>query len=392
MVMVVGLSGNEAVAFACKQSRVDVVAAYPITPQTIVVERFSEYAADGEVHTEFVNVESEHSAMSACIGSSLAGARVFTATCSQGLALMHELLYIASALRCPIVMMVANRALSAPINIHGDHSDTMGSRDCGWIQIFAENPQEAYDFTVQAFKIAEDQEVSLPVMVNLEGFTTSHCVERVEVLEDFEVQNFLEVRKPLYTLDPDKPTTFGPLCLPDFYFEFKKQQEDAMRRSLPKIKEVFKSYRSVSGRSYGSIEAYELKDAEVALVCMGSASGTVKAVVDQMRGKGVKAGLLKVIVYRPFPVEEVMEALKNVRAIAILDKALSPGAVGGPLFTDIATALYRVKERPVLQAVVYGLGGRDLTLADVEDVVNKALEASKKGFVEEYVHFVGVRE
>lgn len=392
MVMVVGLSGNEAVAFACKQSRVDVVAAYPITPQTIVVERFSEYVANGEVHTEFINVESEHSAMSACIGASLAGARVFTATCSQGLALMHELLYIASALRCPIVMMVSNRALSAPINIHGDHSDSMGSRDCGWIQIFTENPQEAYDATIQAFKIAEDKEVLLPVTINLDGFITSHCVERVEALEDFDVQNFLKTRSPLYTLNPDKPMTFGPLCLPDFYFEFKRQQEDAMGRALPKIKEVFKAYESISGRGYEPLKAYRLKDAEVALVCMGSASGTVKVVIDRMRSRGVKAGLLKIMVYRPFPVEEVVEALRNVKALAILDRALSPGAVGGPLFTDVAAALYRLKERPLLQNIVYGLGGRDLTPANIEEIVNKVLEISKTGVVKEYIHFVGVRE
>ena len=281
----IGLTGDEAVAHAAKQSKVDIVAAYPITPQTIIVERFSKYVADGEVHTGYVCVESEHSALSACIGASLTGARVFTATSSQGLALMHEMMYIASGLRCPIVMGVANRALSAPINIHGDHSDMMGSRDSGWIQIYVENAQEAYDWTIQAFKIAEDNNVQLPVSVNLDGFIITHCMEGVDVVDDVVVAKFLQTRTPLFKLDPEKPITVGALCFTDYYYEFKRQQVEALTNVRPVLNRVAKEYKGVSSRSYGVLDTYGMDDAEAAVLCLGSTAGTAREVAYKLRGQ-----------------------------------------------------------------------------------------------------------
>ncbi|MEM3153583.1 MAG: pyruvate ferredoxin oxidoreductase, partial [Candidatus Bathyarchaeia archaeon] len=316
------LNGDEAVAYAVKQSDVDVVAAYPITPQTIIVERFSEYVANGEVETAFVCTESEHSALTACLAASLTGARTFTASASAGLALMHEMLFVTSGCRAPVVMAIANRALSAPINIHGDQSDTMAQRDSGWIQIYAENAQEVYDSVIQAFRIAEHPDVLLPAMVCLDGFQLSHSVENVNVLPDEVVKKFVGVRKfPLVLthegrmaplkLDPENPMTMGPLAFPNYYFEFKRQQEEAMKNALRVIREVHDEYAKISGRSYGDglLDPYFLEDAEMAIVCLGSTAGTVKTVADDLRTEGIKAGLLRIRTFRPLPVDGIKRAL-----------------------------------------------------------------------------------
>jgi len=389
---VVGMTGDEAVAYAVKQSKTDIVAAYPITPQTIMVERFSQYVADGEVQTGFVCVESEHSAMSACVGASLTGARVFTATASQGLALMHEILYIASGMRCPIVMGVANRALSAPINIHADHSDMMGSRDSGWVQIYAENAQEAYDWTIMAFKIAEDKNIQLPLAVNLDGFIISHSMEGVDVLEDQAVDKFLQTRKPLFTLDPEKPITIGALCFTDYYFEFKKQQVEAMKNVSGILDRVCKTYKDMAGRNYGILEAFGMEDAEAAIICLGSTAGTATEVARELRSNGKKVGVIKLWLYRPFPTGEISSALENVKALAVFDRAISFGAPYGALCSDVVSTLHALKESPKIFNVIYGLGGRDIQPSEIESVFNQALEIANTGVVKEKTMFLGVRE
>lgn len=392
MAKIVGLAGDEAVAYAVKQCNVDVVAAYPITPQTIIVELFSRYVHDGEVNSEYICVESEHSAMSACVGSSLTGARVFTATASQGLALMHEMLYIASGLRCPIVMAVANRTLSAPINIHGDHSDMMGSRDCGWIQIYVENAQEAYDWTIQAFKIAEDMDILLPVSVNLDGFILSHSLEGVKTLEDEEVMRFLPPRKSVYSIDPEKPITVGALCLTDYYFEFKRQQEEAMRNVSRIVKKVNEEYEALTGEEYGTLETFEIEDADVGILCLGSTAGTARQVARKLREQGKKVGVIKLWLYRPFPTEEIVAAIENLKALVVLDRACSFGAPYGALCSDTVSALHQFDKKLNISNMVYGLGGRDITPSNVESMFNEALEIAKTGVVKEPIKFVGVRE
>lgn len=387
-----GMSGNEAVAYATKQANVDVVAAYPITPQTIMVERFSEYVANGEVDAEFVCVESEHSAMSASVGASLTGARVMTSTASQGLALMHEVMYLASGLRCPIVMMVANRALSAPINIHGDHSDMMGSRDCGWIQIYVENPQEAYDWTLQALKIAEDPEVSLPATVNIDGFTVSHAMEDLNLLSDDQVSGFLPRRKPVYKVEPEKPLTVGALAMPDYYYEVKRQQEEAMRQVPHVLNKVTKEYETVSHRKYGMIETFEMDDAEIAILCLGSTAGTARTVARQLREKGRKVGVVKLWLYRPFPQEELISVICNLKALAVVERAISFGAPYGALCSDVASILQDCEGRPKIFDVVCGLGGRDISPEDIRRVFDEADQVAKTGIVRDRLKFIGVRE
>ncbi|MEM2921401.1 MAG: pyruvate ferredoxin oxidoreductase [Candidatus Bathyarchaeia archaeon] len=388
----VGYNGNEAVAFAVKQCNVGVVAAYPITPQTIIVEALSQYVADGDVETEFICVESEHSALSACIGSSLAGVRVFTATASQGLALMHEALYAASGLRCPIVMAVANRALSAPINIHADHSDMMGSRDCGWIQIYVENVQEAYDWTIMAFKIAEDPAVQLPVAVNLDGFTLTHSMENLYVLKDGEVAEFLPMRKAYVKLDPEHPCTFGGLALPEYYFEIKRQQEEAIHMSHKVIENVVDQYCRRAGRQYGLIETFMIEDAEAAIMCLGSTAATARHVARELRRRGMKVGVIKLWVYRPFPAGDVAEVVSGLKALAVLDRSISFGAPMGPLATDTAVTLRLHGLETKIFDVICGLGGRDISPSDLETVFNKALDVSRTGIITEPVMYVGVRD
>ncbi len=385
-------TGDEAVAYAAKQCAVDVVAAYPITPQTIIVERFSDYVANGEVDAKFLHVESEHSAMSACVGASLAGGRVFTSTASQGLALMHEVLYLASSLRCPIVMAVVNRALSAPINIHGDHSDMMGSRDCGWIQLFAENAQEAYDLTIQAFKIAEDPSVNLPVAVNLDGFTVSHATESMKSIADEDVARFLPPRKPVFKLDPASPISVGGMALPEYYYEVKRQQEEVLRRSKHVVKRVGKEYGELTGRGYGFAETYGLEDAEAAIISLGSTCGTVRSVAKQLRAKGKKVGSIKLWVYRPFPTEELLQTIEGLKTLAVMDRAISFGAPYGALCSDIASALQNTGSELKLLNMVYGLGGRDIPASTIEQVFEEALQTSKTGKVTERIKFLDVRE
>ena len=388
---IIGLTGDEAVAYAVKQCDVDVVAAYPITPQTIIVERISDFVANGEINTEYVCVESEHSALSACIGASAMGARVFTATSSQGLALMHEILYIASSLRLPIVMAVVNRALSAPINIHGDHSDMMGSRDCGWIQIYVENAQEAYDTTIQAFKIAESPNVSLPVSVNLDGFIISHSMERVEILDDEDVKIFLPPRKPLYRLDVENPITIGPLCFTDYYFEFKKQQAEAIEKSYKTIMDVMNEYSRVTGRGYKFIDTYGIEDSEVLIVCMGSTCGTARYTARKLREKGEKVGVVKVSLYRPFPSDEMVEAIKNAEALIVMDRAVSFGAPSGPLCSDVKNTLYDAGFKIKILNIIYGLGGRDVSQKDIEQAFRLGFKL-KSGDIKDRVLWLGVRE
>lgn len=402
---VLALNGDEAVALAVKQSDVDVVAAYPITPQTIIVEKFSEYVADGEVDTEFVCTESEHSALTACLAASATGVRTFTASASAGLALMHEMLYVTSGCRAPVVMAIANRALSAPINIHCDHSDSMVERDCGWVQIYVENSQEVYDSIIQAFRIAEHPELLLPVLVGFDGFFLSHTLENVNILLDETVRKFVGKRQfPLvmghngkkvpFKLDPSNPLTMGPLDLYDYYFEHKRQQEEAMRKAPQIITQVHNEYAKISGRKYGNglIETYCLEDAEVAAVCVGSTAGTVKAVVDQLRARGVKAGLLRMRTFRPLPVTDIVKALENVKAIAVMDRSNSFGGYGGPVFHEIRHILYDAQSHPCIVNYVYGLGGRDMPPDIIRNIYGDLQEIVKTQRVKEYVQFAGVRE
>jgi pyruvate ferredoxin oxidoreductase alpha subunit len=392
MARVVAVTGNEAVAEALRQINPDVCAAYPITPQTELMQRFSSFVSDGTVDTELILVESEHSAMSACIGASAGGGRVATATSSQGLALMWEMLYIASGLRLPIVMPVVNRSLSAPLNIHGDHSDAMGARDSGWIQLWSENAQEAYDNTVQAFRIAEHMDIRLPVIVCMDGFIISHSIERMEYLEDDEVKNFVGAYQPLNPLlDIDKPKSYGPLVLPDLYHEYKRAQHEVMTKVKGIVLQVAGEFEKISGRSYGLFETYRLEDAEIALLILNSAAGTSKDVVDEFRERGIKAGLLKPRLFRPFPYEEVAEALKHLKAACVLDRADSFGGYG-PLFLEVSSALYPFKEKPVLFNKIYGLGGRDFLPQHAEQVLNELVEVAKTGKAKIIKEYIGVRE
>lgn len=401
----VPLNGDEAVAYAVKQCDVDVVAAYPITPQTIVVEKFSEYVADGEVDTAFVCVESEHSAMTCSITASATGARTFTATASAGLALMHEMLGVASGCRTPVVMSVVNRALSAPINIHCDHSDAMCERDIGWIQIYAENSQEAYDSIIQAFKIAENLEVMLPTMVGLDGFVLSHTLENVDVLPDDVVKEFVGIREVPrvlnhegafvpFKLDPANPITIGPLDLHDYYFEHKRQQEESMRKALSVIKKVHKDYSQQSGRSYGNglVEGYMLDDAEIATVCIGSTAGTVKTRVDKLRENGIKAGLLRIRTFRPLPVQDIVNNLSGKKVVAVMDRACSFGGNGGPLFHEVRHAMYDDQNKPKILNYIYGLGGRDTPPQLIDSIYHSLDKVAKTGQIENKVTFIGLRE
>ena len=374
------MTGNNAIAEAMRQMNPDVVAAYPITPQTELAEEFAEFVANGKVDTEYIAVESEHSAMSACIGASAAGARVMTATSSAGFALMWEMLPIAAGLRTPIIMTVVNRAFSAPLNIHCSHDDTMGGRDTGWIQIYSENAQEAYDNLIQAMRIGEDMSVRLPVMVCMDGFIISHAVERVELLEDDPVRKFVgPYKKTNPLIDVSKPVTYGAIALPDYYTEHKRLQSEAMLNSKDKILEVAKEFKKMSGRAYGLFETYpeNLKDTDIAIVVLNSAAGVTRMVVDELRAKGVKAGMLKPRIYRPFPSLEIKEALKNTKAIAVLDRTDSFGAGGSPTYTEVSSALYGLAKPPLMINYIYGLGGRDIVPTDVHKVFKRLADIAK---------------
>jgi pyruvate ferredoxin oxidoreductase alpha subunit len=387
------LNGNQAISEATRQIDPDVIAAYPITPSTAIVETIAQFKADGLITGEFVCPESEHSAMSVCIGAASAGGRVMTATASQGLALMWEMLYIAAGLRLPIVAGIANRALSAPINIHGDHSDTMGARDSGWIQIYSENCQEAYDNFIQAFRIAEHTDVRTPVLVGLDGFIVSHSVEVVQVEDDDAVKRFIGEYKPVYPLlDMSRKITVGPIDFTDYYFEHKRSQLEGIENSYEVIEEVGKEFGRTFGREYGFFEEYRTQDAEVCIVVMSSAAGTCKDAVDEMRNEGLKVGLLKPRVFRPFPNQKIAEALKNMKAVAVLDRSSSPGAFGAPLFGEIRSALYDYERRPKIVNYVYGLGGRDIKVEHFKDVGAKLAKIAETGKIEEMCGYLNLRE
>src|SRR4030066_356239 len=389
MAKVVAVTGNEAVANALRQVNPDVCGIYPITPQTDMMQRYASFIANGKVTTEPILVESEHSSMSACIGASAAGGRVVTATSSQGLALMWEMLHIASGDRLPIIMPVVNRALSAPLNIHGDHSDAMGARDTGWIQIWSENGQEAYDNTIQAFRIAEHMDIRLPVMICLDGFIIRHSIERVEYIEDKDVKNFVGEYKPLYPLlDINNPKSYGPLILPDLYHEYKRAQHEVMTKVQDVVLGVAEEFEKISGRKYGLFESYRLADAEKALVILNSAAGTSKDVVDEFRERGIKAGLLKPRLFRPFPYEEVADALKHLKAICVMDRADSSGGYG-PVFLEVSSALYHVKKRPRMINKIYGLGGRDYLPQHAEQVLEELVEITKTDNVRIIKEYIG---
>lgn len=383
----VPLTGNAAISEAMRQINPDVVAAYPITPQTSIVEEYASFVADGRVDTEMVKVESEHSAMSACIGACLAGARTMTATCSAGLALMWEMLGIASGLRCPIVMPVANRAISAPINIHCDHSDAMGARDQGWIQIYNETAQEAYEAVFLALRIAEHQDVQLPAMVCEDGFITSHCVQNVRLLDDASAKKFAGERKAEFPLlDVKKPVTMGAIELQDYLFETKRQEEEAMRAALKVYLEAGKELSALTGNRYPYFEEYRMGDAQAVIITMSSAAGTTKAVVDRLREQGKKVGLIKLRLFRPFPYKALAKALEGVRCAAVLDRSCSFGA-NAPLYSEVLNVTAGMQKKPMLQSYVFGLGGRDLLESHIEKVFDDMLSDN----VEEGARFIGLR-
>ena len=387
------LSGNEAAATAMKQINPDVVAAFPITPSTEIPQYFSTFVANGAVDTEFVAVESEHSAMSACIGAEAAGARAMTATSANGLSLMWEMIYIASSLRLPIVLSLVNRAVSGPLNIHNDHSDAMGVRDAGWIMLFSENNQEAYDNTLMAHRIAENEKVMLPLMVCQDGFITSHSIENIELVEDDKVKEFVgEYHPKHYLLNQDEPIAVGPLDVQSYLFEHKAQQAEAMKNAKQVILDVAKDFEKMTGRKYGLFEEYKMDDAEVAIVCMNSTAGTTKAVVNKLREQGKKVGLLKLRVFRPFPVDEVAEALSHLKAVAILDKADSLNAAGGALFEDVTSAMYVNKKQVPAVNYIYGIGGRDTRADEIEKVYNDLFEIVKTGEVKNPYRYLGLRK
>ena len=386
------LSGNEASAVAMKQINPDVVAAFPITPSTEIPQYFSTFVSNGTVDTEFIAVESEHSAMSACIGAEAAGARAMTATSSNGLALMWEMIYIASSLRLPIVMPLVNRAVSGPINIHNDHSDAMGIRDSGWIMLFSENNQEAYDNMIMAHRIAEHKDVLLPLAVCQDGFITSHSIENIELIEDDKVKAFVgEYHPQHYLLNSKEPISVGPMDLQAYLFEHKFGQAEAMRKAKEVILEVSKEFEEMTGRKYGLFEKYRLEDADIAIVCMNSTAGTTKDVVDNLREQGIRAGLLKLRVFRPFPAEEIAKALSNVKAVAVLDKADSLNAAGGPLFTDVTSAMYVNKCTVPTVSYIYGIGGRDTTTKDITKVYTDLQEIVSTGNIDNPYRYFGLK-
>ena len=389
----VALEGDMVVAEVMRQINPDVVAAYPITPQTEIVQTFSEFVADGLVDTEFIHVESEHAAMSACIGASAAGGRAMTATCGVGLALMGEALWAASGLRCPVIMAVVNRSLSAPLNILTDQTDMMWVRDAGWIQLYSEDHQEVYDNIIQAVRVAEHPDVMLPAMVGLAGFVLGHTVARVEILPDEVVKNFIGKYKPKHSLlDVDRPVTFGAYDHWDYFFEHKRQQWEGMNNASRVILEVSEEFRRLTGRRYGLIEPYILDDAEVAIVIIGSAAGAVRVAVDELREDGVKAGMLKIRCYRPFPAKDVAEALRDKKAVAVMERSSCFGGQGNPVFLDVVTALSTHGFSTKVVNYIYGLGGRDTVPAEFRQVYRDLLKIAETGVVEPIFRYLGLRE
>ena len=387
------LSGNEAVAIALRQINPDVFPAFPITPSTEIPQYFASFVANGQVDTEFIPVESEHSSMSAAIGASAAGARSLTATSSCGLAYMWEELYIAASNRLPLALALVNRALSGPININCDHSDSMGARDCGWIQIYAENNQEVYDNFIQAYRIAEHKDVRLPIMICQDGFITSHAVENIELLEDAPVKAFVgEYHPEEYLLNPGKPVSVGPYAVSNYVMESRKNQLIALENAKQVILDVAKEFAEISGREYGLFEEYKTEDADYVMVIIGSAAGTAKEAVDELREEGKKVGVLKLRVFRPFPAEEIVEAMKNCKAVAIMDRCESYNGNGGPLGSEITAGLYRI--RTYMEAInyTYGLGGRDVRVEDMEQVFADLQTMIDNDNAGETYRYMGIRE
>lgn len=387
------MSGNEAVAYAIKQINPDVMPAFPITPSTEIPQMVSTYIANGEIDTEFIPVESEHSAMSASIGSEAAGARTITATSSAGLALMWEELLLAASNRMPIVLALVNRTLSGPININCDHTDGMGARDTGWIQIYAENNQEVYDNLLQAYRIAEHKDVRLPIMICQDGFITSHAVENIELMEDEPVKAFVGEYEPEeYMLNPGRPVSVGPYSITNYVMEGRKNQLIALENARQVILDVAEEYAQISGREYGLFEEYRTQDADYIMLMIGSAAGTAKQAVDELREEGKKVGVLKLRVFRPFPAEEIAEALRNSRAVAILDRCESYNGNGGPLGAEVMAGLYRKKIYISATNYIYGLGGRDFTTDDAKDVFAALEESVATGKEIEQYQYIGLRK
>ena len=387
------MSGNEAVAYAMRQIDPDVFAAFPITPSTEIPQYFAQYVADGAVDTVFVPVESEHSSMSACVGAEAAGARAITATSSCGLAFMYEMLYVAASSRLPITLACVNRALSGPININNDHSDSMGARDAGWIQIYAENNQEAYDNYLQAMRIAEHPSVRLPIMICQDGFITSHAVENILLEEDAAVKAFVgEYQPEHYLLKHENPLAVGPYDTCPYYMEHKVQQAHAMQNAKQVILEVAADFEKTFGRKYGLFEAYRMEDAEIAVVLIGSTAGTAKVAVDHLREQGVRAGLVKLRVFRPFPAQELAQVLSQVKAVAVMDKSEGFSGCGGPVFAETRSACYDLPNRPKLIDIVYGLGGRDCAVEDVLRVYSRLQNIVTTGELGPVYTHMGQRE
>ena len=387
------MSGNEAVAHAIKQVEPDVMPAFPITPSTELPQFVSSYIANGEMDTEFIPVESEHSSMSAAIGASAAGARALTATSSCGLALMWEVLYVAASNRLPLCMAVVNRALSGPLNINSEHSDSMGARDSGWIQIYAENNQEAYDNFIQAYRISEHKDVMLPIMICQDGFITSHAVENITLMETEDVKKFVGTYEPEhFLLNPEEPMAVGPYAVSNYCMEAKRAQAQAMMNAKQVILDVADEFRELTGRGFGLFEEYCLDDAEYAIAAIGSACGTIKDAVDKMRGEGKKVGLLKVRVFRPFPGKEMAEALKGCKAVGIFDRCESYSANGGPLGAELMAAMYRNKNQTETVNYIYGLSGRDLTVEQVEETFGELMQTAEEGTAGNTYRYIGLRD
>jgi pyruvate ferredoxin oxidoreductase alpha subunit len=386
----VGMEVSIAVSHAVQMARAEAIAAYPITPQTHIVEHMSSMVANGELEAEFINVESEHSAMSACIGMSASGARTYTATSSQGLALMFEILFIASAMRFPIVMTVANRALSGPLNIWNDHGDIMAARDIGWIQIFVENGQESYDHTIMAFKIAENHKVLLPTVINMDGFILTHVVEALEFLEQEQVDKFLPSYHPRFTMDPKRPVTMGAFAMPEMFTEVKFAHQVALTNAYDHILKVWKEYGDLSGRYYQPVERYKTEGAKVLLLLMGSLAEVAEIAVDELRGAKEKVGLLKLRLWRPFPFQDLRDAVEGADLVIVLDRALSLGGAAGPVLAEVRSALYPLAKKPAVLGYTVGLGGRDIQPETFKDIVRLAQEELDQGPQQEF-HIFGVR-
>ncbi len=387
------MSGNEAVAFAIKQVNPDVMPAFPITPSTELPQFVSNYVANGKIDTEFIPVESEHSSMSAAMGASAAGARALTATSSCGLALMWEMLYVAASSRLPIALALVNRGLTGPLNINCEHSDSMGARDSGWLQVYAENNQEAYDNFIMAYRVAEHKDVRLPIMTCMDGFITSHAVENITLIEDDLVKKFVGEYEPEhYLLNEEEPMAVGPYAVSNYCMEAKRAQAQGMMNAKQVFLDVAKEFEQISGRKYGLFEEYKLDDADYAVVGIGSAMGTAKDAIDALRAKGIKAGLLKVRVFRPFPGEEMAAALAGCKAIAIMDRCESYSGNGGPLGAELTSALYRAKSKAEIINVVYGLSGRDVKVEDFENLYGELADIAVNGVKDTQYRYLGLRE